>query len=425
MVDCRQGGRRDGPGRRRRLPSAPDLALRVGSVHCGRGARGRCRPARQPGLEGAPAVEGDSAPRASAVRRAGDPVDPLPADGGSHADGRAGAGGRDGDDARVGRSCSASAGCRRRAPGAGRHGRGAPEHPERRALRHTGRVACRCGCTPRRVDPHARGRKRIGRATRSNARGAGGGRRGHRRHVGRGRRRGGGGRRSGRLGRLLRCGRSDGRRGGGRRWRRGGRRRSCGRRGRRGNGRRDRRGGGRGRRLGRGRRRGARRKQPEWVDVALRLARTPDPEMDARHGVLRRPARAHRPDRRSLGDGDTLRDDDRPEMDERDGVAVLRLDRDPTTVRGEGSGERHDPGRGRADGRAVGAADVDAAVLAGCVGIRPQTERSQDRPVGGPRPRRSRRAEHEARECQHADDEDTVHETPPSLSARATRVEEE
>ena len=55
-------------------------------------------------------------------------------------------------------------------------------------------------------------------------------------------------------------------------------------------------------------RHGSRGEQAERVDVAVRLVGDADPEMDGRHAVLGVAARAHRPDRRPLGDRVALRD---------------------------------------------------------------------------------------------------------------------
>jgi hypothetical protein len=183
-----------------------------------------------------------------------------------------------------------------------------------------------------------------------------------------------GGHRGSRRGATRRCG--------GRRGSRGGRRglHDCGR----GflNGRRT------GRRIGRrGRRRDrAGRQQPERVDVALLVRGPSDPEVDARDGRFRRAAQAHRPDRRPLGDRVALSHDDRPEVDERDGVAVGREDRDAAPVGRQRARERHDARRRRPDGRAVRAGDVEAAVLPARIGVRAERERAEDRAVRGPRP---------------------------------------
>jgi hypothetical protein len=220
------------------------------------------------------------------------------------------------------------------------------------------------------------------------------------RGIGRGCRRGGLGRRGGRGGR--RSGRSrmgiGGHRGG---------------RGRHGLGLRG--GSGRGRSRSdrrRGRRHDRGRQEPQWVEVALGLGRDTDPKMDVRlrHlGVSRGPCRGHGltfADRRSFRDGE------RAEMRERDGVAVGRRDREALARDRDGSGERHRPGRGRDDAGAGLGAEIDAAVLAGCIGMRRVVgERLQHRPVDGPRPGSSRCC---VQQCgDYRREQDSAHRPPP------------
>jgi hypothetical protein len=146
--------------------------------------------------------------------------------------------------------------------------------------------------------------------------------------------------------------------------------------------------------------------------------------MDARLGVLRRAGRAHRPDRRALGHGGALLDADRAEVDERDRVAARGLDRDAPTMGGQRPGER-DGSAGRSAHRApVGSRDVDPAVLTAGVRVGADRERAQHSAVGGPCPRRGRRAEDERGERRHADNKETVHGDTSWFSARATRVSE-
>ena len=215
--------------------------------------------------------------------------------------------------------------------------------PCRRSLR--ARVDPKHRCVRRRLHPSARagigGRRlaggRRGRPTPDHDSGLVGCRdRSLGRLCGRRRRRRGNRRRLRRPRRGRRGSRDHGLPGGDRASRRRGRR--CGRRRGRRRGRCDRRRGchglRRGRRLRTRRgRRGPLRQQTERVDIALLVRGVPDTEMDARDRLLGRPARAHRPDRRALRDGLALRDADRPEVDERHGVAVLREDRDASAVR--------------------------------------------------------------------------------------------
>jgi hypothetical protein len=103
-----------------------------------------------------------------------------------------------------------------------------------------------------------------------------------------------------------------------------------------------------------------------------------------RDAVLRVAARTEGADHSSLVDHVALGHRDRLEMEERDGVAVRREDRDAAAVDRDGARERDGAGGGTADGRAGIAADVDAAVLPGRVAIRAELERAENRSVGGP-----------------------------------------
>jgi hypothetical protein len=60
----------------------------------------------------------------------------------------------------------------------------------------------------------------------------------------------------------------------------------------------------------------------------------PDPEMDIRHLELDVAGRPDRPDRLRFGDPVSGADHDRAEVEERDGEAVSRPDRDRPPVRG-------------------------------------------------------------------------------------------
>ncbi len=218
---------------------------------------------------------------------------------------------------------------------------------------------------------------------------------------------------------------SDLRRRGG--WRRGdrlgrlrGRRRRLGhrRRGRLGRGR----SGSRSRRRRRGRGSGRTgREQPERVDVSFTLRLDADTEVHGRDVMLRVAAPAHAPDRRALGHRVAFRDADGTEMDERHRVAVGGEDRDAPPVRRQGPGEAHGAGRRRPHGRALHSRDVDAAVLSRGVRVAAQRERTEHVAIRRPRPRPGGPAHYERRETRHRDYQKTMHEAPPSFSARATR----
>lgn len=132
--------------------------------------------------------------------------------------------------------------------------------------------------------------------------------------------------------------------------------------------------GGRGRRSGRGRRRRwrcwRRRRHSAWreqrrrIDVSLRIGGDADPEVDVWHLVLGRSARPDSSHESPFPDDLSLAHADAAEMDERHGVAVLRLDRHDLAARAHRAGERHDSA-GRCAHRGIAlVADVDASMLA-------------------------------------------------------------
>ena len=192
-----------------------------------------------------------------------------------------------------------------------------------------------------------------------------------------------------------------GRRGGGRRLHRRGRNR-C-RDGNRGDGLRDR----RGRRCAR-----ACRQQRRRVDVALGLGGDTNTEMDVRLRMLAVATRAEPADDRAFVDGRAARDGDRTEVRQSHGVAVVGRDRQRQTRSWDGARERDEAGARCEHGRARGAGDVDAAMLATGVRMRSvEDEWLEDFAVGRPRPRPCcRSADHRRRghEQEHA-----THRTPP------------
>jgi hypothetical protein len=88
--------------------------------------------------------------------------------------------------------------------------------------------------------------------------------------------------------------------------------------------------------------------------------------------VLGRPAAPDRPHRSALADGVTLANDDRAEMEQRDRIAVERLDRHRLAPAGHSSGVGHGSRGGRDHVRAAVAGHVDAAVLTARIGIVPE-----------------------------------------------------
>jgi len=145
------------------------------------------------------------------------------------------------------------------------------------------------------------------------------------------------------------------------------------------------------RRSRRGRRRRwlRRRQEPERVEVAERIGRQPNPEMNVWDGLLRRAARPHRGDDIAFADRRAHRNGNRAEVRERDRVPAGRLDREALAARRHEAREAHRSARGGNDRISRRArADVDAAVLAGVVRVRfVVQERLEHRSVDGPAPR--------------------------------------
>jgi len=226
----------------------------------------------------------------------------------------------------------------------------------RRSGRTDGRGRCRRGCR-RSLDRRGSGRRLGGRAgCRRRRRRAEGG------PGGRGRRHGRGDVGSGRLGRRRRRSRLS--------WSR----------------RRDR----------RGSRSDERGENRQWIEIALRVGRHAEAQMDVRGRHLRYAARPDRSDVGAFLDDDALENADRPQVGERDGVAVGGLDRERPAVRRHGAREGDGSRRRRPDEVAGGGgAQVDAPVLAAGVRVRAERERSQHGPGDRPRPRLRCRGERE------------------------------
>ena len=161
----------------------------------------------------------------------------------------------------------------------------------------------------------------------------------------------------------------------------------------------------RGGRSERRRRSGPRRQERQRVDVALSIRGHPNAEIHVRLCELDVAAGPDRPDGVSLRQGRAALDADRAEMEQRDGVAVLCLDRHGlATIRDRA--READRARGRRTyRRARLACDVDAPMLARGIGVAgAERECVQDRTVRRPGPGRGRGNEEERRE--DADDED-------------------
>jgi hypothetical protein len=108
--------------------------------------------------------------------------------------------------------------------------------------------------------------------------------------------------------------------------------------------------------------------------------------MHIRNRVLGYPARANRTNRVALGDGRPAPDGYGAKMEQRDGVAVSRLDRDRPPAGRNGPGERDEAARRRDNLGTVRPADVDPAVETGGVRIGAEFERLQNRPLHRPGP---------------------------------------
>jgi hypothetical protein len=106
-----------------------------------------------------------------------------------------------------------------------------------------------------------------------------------------------------------------------------------------------------------------RRQEEQGVEVSLLVGEQADPELHVGHRVRRHAARADGRHRLALGHGRALADQERAEMQQRDRIAVGRLDRDRQPVRGDAADER-DGSRGwREHGASEWPLEVDAAVL--------------------------------------------------------------
>ena len=116
----------------------------------------------------------------------------------------------------------------------------------------------------------------------------------------------------------------------------------------------------------------------------------------------------------AFGNGVASGDARRAELEQRHRVPIRRLDRDRAATAWHEAREGDDTGSGCADGVADGAGDVDAAVLARSVGVRPDREGPQHGTVDGPDPAGGSRSGCQARDRDDRDGGDSPHRTPPS-----------
>ena len=166
------------------------------------------------------------------------------------------------------------------------------------------------------------------------------------------------------------------------------------------------------RRLAAGSRGSGARKEVQRIEVALRVRRRAEPEVDVRLrevGVAGRTGGSH---------DDTLvhrgpaPDAERAELQQRHRRAGRRPDRERLPAARNRPRERHDAGGRRPHVLSEGRADVDAAVLSGCIRVVAiEGKAAEDRAVDRPRPRtRSSDRKRERAEDQHAD---SPHGVPP------------
>ncbi len=129
-----------------------------------------------------------------------------------------------------------------------------------------------------------------------------------------------------------------------------------------------------------------RRQEEERVDVPLRLGGSADAQMHVRDGLLGHAARSDGGDRVPFAHRRPAPDRHGAEMEQRDGVAVRRLDRERPSASRHDPGERDDAARRRAHRGAGRRADVDPAVETTRVRIGAEAERVQNRPLHRPGP---------------------------------------
>jgi hypothetical protein len=119
-----------------------------------------------------------------------------------------------------------------------------------------------------------------------------------------------------------------------------------------------------------------RRQEAERVEIAVRVRREANAEMDVRRRGFWLSARPNRPDDRAFRNPRAARYSDRPQLDERDRVPLRRLDRHAFATRRHRSGKADRPTRGGAHRRSQGRSNVDAAVLPAGVGVIAELEGS-------------------------------------------------
>lgn len=179
------------------------------------------------------------------------------------------------------------------------------------------------------------------------------------------------------------------------------------------------------RRLLAGRRRSARRnlgvgQEQERIQVAVRLGAPPHAEIDVGHRQLHHATGTYGADEIALPHRRPASHGDRAQMQERDRVPVLRLERDRPAPHRDGPGEGDHPGRRGQHGCARWSADVDPAMLASRIRIVAEQEGSQHRALHRPGPTQSGRGQGERSRDHNADEQSDRHRAPPPLSDMET-----
>lgn len=160
--------------------------------------------------------------------------------------------------------------------------------------------------------------------------------------------------------------------------------------------------------------------EEQRVDVPIRFRAPPHADMDVGHGQLHRAARTDGSDCVALRKAGAATHGDRAEMQERDRVIVLRLDRDRPAAHRHGPGEGDHPGCRGEHGRSCWGADVDPAVLARRIRIVAEQEGPQHRALHRPGPTQGGRRHCERSRNRSADEQSEHHRVPPLLSDMET-----
>ena len=154
----------------------------------------------------------------------------------------------------------------------------------------------------------------------------------------------------------------------------------------------------------------------------MRVGGKPNPEMDVRLRVLDVAALSDGGDRLALENGASTCDCRRPEVQQRHGEAVRRLDRDRPAASRHRAGERDGTRGRRVHGHAARATDVDTPMLIGCVRVVSELELMQHRPTDGPGPGGGGRCPDQERDEDREQNEVPVHRSPPLSLLRTQRA---